>query len=255
MRRALAGTVAGLLIWLALGCVNSTSTPPTADPLRSINRPIFRFNVALDDYVAGPVARGYKRVTPQRMRTSVTNFFYNVDFPKRFVSSVGQAEGHKAASEVARFAVNSTFGIGGLFDLASRMGLEKYDEDVGQMLGRWGLPGGPYWVLPILGPSNPRDTVGIAGEAFLSPIFWVSRLWINYLGLGLGVLNQVNRRAEFDEEIADFRRGALDLYVSTRDAYLSRREAQIANEDPDAKDDEPGDDLYDFDEEPDAETP
>jgi len=242
------GIAGGLLLSIGTGCA-SWNAPP-GDPLQPINKPIFRFNVAADDYVIGPVARGYKFVTPQLFRTGVTNFFYNTKFPRRFVSSVGQLKGRKAAGEVGRFVVNSTVGMAGLFDVATDMGMARYDEDMGQMFGYWGIPGGPYWMLPILGPSNPRDTAGIVAEIFLSPFFWVSRVVDGPYFIGMGVFDNLNRRAEVDEELAAFRRSALDYYVAVRDAYLARREAQIADKDPDAEADEPDDDLYDFDEEP-----
>ena len=239
---------AGLLVSLSAGCA-SWNAPP-GDPLQPINKPIFRFNVAADDYVIGPMARGYKFITPQLFRTGVTNFFFNTKFPRRFVSSVGQLKGGKAASEVGRFLVNTTVGMGGLFDVASDMGMQRYDEDIGQMFGYWGIPGGPYWVIPILGPSNPRDTAGIVAEIFLSPFFWIARAVEGPYFIGAAALDNLNRRAELDEELAAFRRSALDYYVAVRDAYLARREAQIADEDPDAKADEPDDDLYDFEDEP-----
>lgn len=221
------------LTLLVVGTTGCASTQPGSrpDPLHRVNRPVFRFNVFVDDWAIGPVARGYKKITPSAMRRSVTNFFYNIDFPKRFVSSLGQAEGGKAASEIARFSINTTLGLAGFFDPATRFfELEKYDEDIGQMLGRWGIPGEPYWVLPILGPSNPRDTAGFVAQIYLNPFFWLDYFETNYVALGTGLFRALNLRAEYDEQIASARRSALDYYIFVRDAYQARREAQIRNE-------------------------
>ena len=236
----------GFLIF-STGCASTTPAGTRPDPLEGMNRAFFSFNICLDDYALGPVARGYKKVTPAPMRRSVSNFFYNVDFPERLVSSIGQAEAGKAATEVARFGVNTTVGLAGLFDPASHFGLGKYDEDLGQMMGRWGIPGGPYWVLPILGPSNPRDTAGFVAQRFLNPFFWLDYFETNYVSLGTGTFNILNARAEADEEIASARQSALDYYVFVRDAYQSRREAQIRDEEPpeSGTGDEAQDDLYD----------
>ena len=168
-RRAASIGVGLLVLGLGTGCATKGPGGETRDPLQGVNRPIFGFNVFLDDWAVGPAARGYKKITHPRMRQSVTNFFYNLDFPKRFVASVGQAEGEKAATEVGRFVVNTTIGVAGFFDPATRFGMARYDEDIGQMFGRWGIPGGPYWVLPLLGPSNPRDTTGYIAQVFLNP--------------------------------------------------------------------------------------
>ncbi len=235
-----------VVVLAATGCA---STPPgaTPDPLQPVNRAIFGFNVFVDDHAIGPAARGYKRITPDRFRRSVSNFFYNVDFPERFVSSLGQAEGGRAATEVARFTVNTTVGLAGFFDPASHFGLGKYDEDLGQMMGRWGIPPGPFWVIPLLGPSNPRDTVGLVASRFLNPFFWLDYFVTDYVALGTGVFQAFNFRAQADEQIATARRSALDYYVFVRDAFVARRKAQIRNEeppDPDASEQQE-DDLYD----------
>ena len=256
--KALAFRLAFAALLASASACASTSGPDPAgvqpDPLQGMNRAFFSFNVFLDDYALGPAARGYKFITPSVFRRSVTNFFYNVDFPKRFVSSVGQAEVGKAATEVARFGVNTTVGLAGFFDPASHFGLGKYDEDIGQMFGRWGIPPGPYWVLPLLGPSNPRDTVGFAAETFLSPFFWLDYFETNYVSLGTGLFSGLNTRAERDDEIAAARESALDYYVFVRDAYTSRREAQIRDEkppEPGADTGEAPDDLYEVYEEED----
>jgi phospholipid-binding lipoprotein MlaA len=235
---------------LAVGCAG----PNPVDPWERVNRPVFRFNDAVDRKALGPVARGWKRISSEGVRTSVSNFFYNVQFPSRFVSNVGQAEGQQAMIETARFVVNSTVGVVGIFDPASSWGLPRRDEDIGQMFGRWGIPPGPYWMIPLLGPSNPRDAVGRVGDSLLSPFFWINVL----LGIptfgGPTVVDLVNERAIADERIESARRSALDYYVFVRDAFMQYREAAIRNRggyspygaDP-AAGAGPDDDLYEVD--------
>jgi phospholipid-binding lipoprotein MlaA len=224
---------------LGVGCAKG----PPEDPWQSWNRPMFRVNDAADQYVLRPVARGWTVVTFEQMRESVRRFFFNLAFPSRFVSSVGQGEGMKAADEVGRFLVNSTVGIAGLFDPASHFGFPRHDEDIGQMFGRWGIPAGPYLVLPALGPSNPRDAVGTALDLLLNPL-----LWVDVPVYGLGALNAVNSRAIADPEIQRARQTSLDFYVFVRDAYIQNRAAAVANDEQvsPAKGAGPYDDLYDL---------
>lgn len=224
---------------LATGCAKG----PPEDPWQFWNRPMFRVNDAADRWVLRPVALGWKFVTFEELRHSVRRFFFNLAFPSRFVSSLGQGEGSKAADEAGRFIVNSTVGIAGLFDPATHFGFPRHDEDIGQMLGRWGIPPGPYLVLPLLGPSSPRDAVGTVGDMALSPL-----LWLDVPTYGLGFLNVVNSRAIADPEIQRARATALDFYVFVRDAFVQNRAAAVANEaqaSP-AKGGSPYDDLYDL---------
>jgi phospholipid-binding lipoprotein MlaA len=189
------------------------------------------------------------------MRESIDHFFFNLAFPSRFVSSAGQGEAEMALTELGRFLVNSTVGIAGLFDPATHFGFARYDEDIGQMFGVWGIPPGPYLVLPLLGPSNPRDTVGFVGDTLLSPL-----LWLPVPTYGVGLLDVVNRRALADEQIQNARRTALDWYVFVRDAFVQNRQAAVENRAQPSRTGLGGisDDLYDVPEEetaPDAPTP
>lgn len=216
---------------------------PPEDPWQAWNRPVFRVNDAADQWVLRPVARGWTFVTFEEMRNSVRRFFFNLAFPSRFVSSMGQGEGLKAADEVGRFLVNSTVGIAGLFDPATHFGFPRHDEDLGQMFGRWGIPPGPYLVLPAFGPSSPRDAVGAALDLLLSPL-----LWLDVPTYGLGLLNVVNSRALADDEIQRARATSLDFYVFVRDAFVQNRAAAVANQEQasPAKGGGPYDDLYDL---------
>ncbi|MEB2344020.1 MAG: VacJ family lipoprotein [Deltaproteobacteria bacterium] len=232
-----------VVLLITLGCASSPNTP-TPDTLESLNRPVFGANQTFDKYAFRPVARGWKAVTPKVMRRSISNSYRNLTFPKRFVSNMGQGEVRNAHVELARFLVNSTLGIGGLFDPATRLGLGKYDEDIGTMLARWGVPSGPYLVIPVLGPSTPRDSFGDVVALALNPL-----LWAGVSIPPLGLLFAINGRAEMDDQIEASRRVALDYYVFVRDAFIqsrTRTEYVTREESP------PGDlyDLYDLPEAP-----
>ena len=224
------GAVLAATALLAAACA---SPPPpaggVADPWQAWNRPVFKFNTKVDDYVLAPVAHGWIFVTPKAVRDAMGRFFFNVRFPSRFVSSVGQGEPRKAATEVGRFLLNTTFGIAGLFDPATEVGLARYDEDIGQMFGRWGIPPGPYWVIPLLGPSDPRDAVGSVFDSLLNPLSWLPPFWLPYATGGLYV---VNARALADKQIENARRTALDYYVFVRDAFLQNRASAVRDSNP-----------------------
>jgi phospholipid-binding lipoprotein MlaA len=186
--------------------------------LESVNRPVFGVNRKFDDYALRPIARGWKFITPAVMRRSITNVYRNFTFPQRFVSAMGQAEIREAHVELARFLVNSTVGIGGLFDPATRLGLEKFEDDLGMMFARWGIPAGPFIMIPIMGPSTPRDTVGDVLAIALNPLIWV--------GVSvppIGFLFAINGRAEADDTIEASKVAALDYYVFVRDAFIQQR--------------------------------
>jgi phospholipid-binding lipoprotein MlaA len=239
-----AAALAGLLLSAACATGPRPEPDPSRDPWERVNRPVFHFNEKLDDYVLSPVSKAWTFVTPEFLRHGVANFYRNASFPQRLVSSVGQAEGNRAASEVCRFVINTLFGFGGFFDPATGLGLERYDEDVGQMFGRWGIPSGPYMVLPLIGPLNPRDAVGGAIDAALNPLVYVAPV-------GFGVVFVVNARALADKDIDAAKRSALDYYVFVRAAYVQRRAVLIRNG-PLAADDVHGGlyDLYEYSDEP-----
>jgi phospholipid-binding lipoprotein MlaA len=211
-----------LLAAAALFAAACAGTPPNpADPWQGSNRNVFEFNDGVDRYVLRPVSRGWTFITWDGLRDSVAKFYYNVGFPSRFVANVGQAAGQQAIIEVARFVINSTVGIAGFFDPATKWGLPRRDEDIGQMFGHWGIPPGPYMVVPFLGPSDPRDFAGYLFDTALSPLTW--------LVPGSSVPGLVNARARADEKIEAARNSSLDYYVFVRDAYVQYREAAVGN--------------------------
>ena len=152
---ALTLLVAGALA----GCATGPDRKP-GDPLEPMNRQIFKFNDALDRTIAQPVAKGYQKVTPQPIRQAISNFFSNLGDLGTAANNILQLKITDATEDVMRFVMNSTFGIGGLLDFATPAGLPKHHEDFGLTLGRWGVPAGPYLVLPLFGPSSVRDSTG-----------------------------------------------------------------------------------------------
>jgi phospholipid-binding lipoprotein MlaA len=232
---------------LAVAAAGCASAPPD-DRWQAWNRPVFRFNDHVDTYFLRPIARGWTFITFEELRKSVARFYINTRFPQRFVSSLGQGKGEMALEEVGRFIVNSTIGIGGLFDPATPLGFPRGDEDIGQMFGRWGIPPGPYWVIPLLGPSDPRDAVGMVADSFLNPLTWFVPF--------SGSLDIVNRRAMADKEIEDAKKTSLDYYVFVRDAYVQNRKAAVEDhEEGTTPGGGPPEDLYDLPEDSNSHAP
>lgn len=192
------------------------------DPLQRLNRKTFWFNDKLDVYVLAPVARGWDRVAPDPVERSVSNFFVNLRAPIVIANELLQLKVKDGASDFGRFAVNSTVGVVGLFDYATPLGLPQHVEDFGQTLGWWGLPAGPYLVIPLLGPSNIRDAVGLAGDSTVSVLPWFVRWWILSTGK---VAETINARALVLQQVEEAKRASFDYYVFVRDAYLQRRNA------------------------------
>ena len=155
--------------WLA-GCAGTSDrlTHSPSDPYERVNRGVYRFNDGLDKAILRPVARGYKNYTPQPVQTGVSNFVANLEMPGTLINDILQGKLRAAVSDTERLLLNTTMGIGGLFDVAGKAGIDHNDEDFGQTLGKWGVPAGPYVMLPILGPSDLRDAPSRA-EVFGEP--------------------------------------------------------------------------------------
>jgi len=217
VRAALIAVVAGALS----ACV---TLPPNAkrspqDPWESWNRGVYKFNDALDRAVAKPVARTYVRVVPQPIRTGVSNFFSNLHMPTVMINDALEGKFLAAANDLGRFLLNTTVGVGGLLDPATSAGLDKNDADFGLTLGHWGVHPGPFVELPILGPSDVRDTTGRVADTYTNPQHYVKNAWIEY---GLYLPYFIDRRASLlplDETL----KNTYDPYAFIRDAYLARR--------------------------------
>lgn len=211
------------------------------DPWEGFNRRIFAFNDGLDTWVLEPAAKGWVWITPQPMRTGFSNFFQNLRFPVNFVNNVFQLKLLDASQDVARFVVNTAIGGVGFLDPASDLGLRQSYEDFGQTMARWGTPAGPYFVIPVLGPSTVRDTAGIPVDAAATIYpFFVSAA----VTIGPRIIDVVNTRAAFLSEVSEAKEASFDYYVFVRNAFLQRRQALI--EDRAEKDTTYDDSLYEI---------
>ena len=204
------------------------------DPLKNLNQKTHNLNQTLDLQVASPVARFYKRITPDFIEIGVTNFTQNVEDLSIGVNNILQGKIKSGFSDLGRFTINSTIGIAGFLDIASDMGLEKHDEDFGQTLAVWGVPDGPYLVLPGLGPSTMRDTLAMIPDAFLTPLWLIDHDRTSY---SLTTIDLIDTRARYlglESVVIG------DEYLFYRDAYLQSRQFEI-------KDGQIEDDFDDFD--------
>lgn len=190
------------------------------DPWEGFNRSVFAFNDVLDTYVAKPLAQGYQYVTPEAVDQSVSTFFSNLGDVLVVVNDLGQLKFAQAASDTARFLINSTIGFFGFFDVASHIGLEKHNEDFGQTLGYWGVGSGPYLMLPVLGPSTLRDAGG-KGMGYLSGLSYAKIDHTFAQSAGLFTIKSIDGRADL---IASEGMISGDKYTFIRSFYLQRRE-------------------------------
>lgn len=206
------------------------------DPLEVINRPIFQFNEGVDKYFLLPITRQYKKYTPDRVRESVHNFINNISAPFSVINSLLQGDGTNAMASFSSFLINTTVGLGGLFDFAGTKKITYNREDLGQTLGVYGLGSGPYLVVPFIGPNDLRDFSGLATTAAVSPIAF------NYLEIGgkrelidasitvsINAADALDIRTGLIDIVDDMRKNSFDLYATARSAYLQRREALITN--------------------------
>lgn len=196
-----------------------------ADPLRGFNRAMFVFNDKAYFWVLKPVARGYGAVVPEIARKGVKNFFYNIGMPLRFVSCLLQGKGKAAGGEIGRFVLNTTVGVLGFGNPAARYpSLNPDAEDLGQAFGRYGIGNGIYLVLPLMGPSTLRDTVGDVADWFLDPISYVDPSLAKYSIKAGKMINDTSLRIGEYESLKD---AALDPYTAFRNAYLQYREEKV----------------------------
>lgn len=206
------------------------------DPLEPINRGIFIFNDKVDVYFLGPVARGYRRVLPKRVRKSVRNFLANLATPVVLANSLLQGDVENSGRTFARFVINTTVGLGGLFDVATHRGVIGREEDFGQTLGRYKIGAGPYIVLPLLGPSSLRDSFGLVVDYAVDPLGFNAleiggerELVNNNVKLARTGVDTVDTREKHDELIEDVRKTSFDPYSTMRSIYLQNRKYKINN--------------------------
>jgi len=215
-----------LLVVLFLG---GCATIPTdqrhpEDPWERYNRGVFKFNDALDKAVVKPVARGYQKITPDFVEARVSSFFSNLGEITNSLNNLLQGNIIKSGSDLSRFALNSTFGIVGLFDVASQAGLEKHNEDFGQTLGVWGVGSGPYFILPFLGPSTVRDSGGLVLDYFTHPLVYVENSQVRIPLTTLLYIDLRSRALKVQDLL-----GTELSYSSLREFWLDRRKRLISN--------------------------
>jgi len=216
-----------MISFFALALTGCATVPPSQraprDPWQRMNRGIFKFNDVFDRAIATPVARTYVRVLPQTARTGVSNFFNNVTYPDVIVNALLQGQLKPFARDTGRFVINSTLGIGGLLDPATRMGLTYESRDFGQTFGKWGIPSGPFLVLPFLGPSDVRDGLGRLPDSYAQPWVYMQNPYWEY---GTLLLYEVRNRADI-LPLTDMANQTFDPYAFERNAYLQSRDFMV----------------------------
>jgi phospholipid-binding lipoprotein MlaA len=217
--RAAALASAALLL---AGCATTGERRP-GDPLEPVNRGVYEVNDGLDKVALKPVATVYDDNVPKVVKTSVGNFFTNLGYPVTIVNQLLQGKVKEAGQDTLRFALNTTLGLGGLFDPASDADLPKHDEDFGQTLGKWGVPAGPYLMLPLLGPSNMRDLPSHVFNRFLEPFYWYNYGVERWFSLAVDTVDKRASLLPLDDTLAR----AYDPYAFLRDAYQQRRLYQV----------------------------
>ena len=219
------------------------------DPYEGFNRQMFAFNNEVDKYALGPAASAYETVTPRFARDRIGDFLQNLKSPVIFVNDILQGEGDRAGTTFGRFMVNTTFGIAGLWDVAGYNGIEGHNEDFGQTLAVWGVDSGPYLVLPLMGPSTPRDLFGKGIDRAIDPLTWTefdnNPDLDDHIAIGRAVLGGLNARVALDDQIEQLN-AQPEPYVALRRIYSSQRQAEIRNGRLDEE--EAYEDLPDFDE-------
>lgn len=204
----------------------------TNDPLEPLNRKVFEFNQAVDENFLVPVAKGYRAVVPEEARKSIHNFTNNLKEPYNFINNLLQLS-PDTPKTFARFIINSTVGFLGFFDVASELGLEYDEEDFGQTLALWGIPEGPYLVLPLIGPSNPRDAAGFAVGIAADPInLTLGGLGLRIVNYGLSGLTLISEREVYLDPVEQIKANSLDYYATMRSLYRQRRLKLIYDFDP-----------------------
>ncbi len=213
-----------LLSVMMTGCATVATDP--RDPWEGFNRGVQSFNDTLDDYAMKPVAKGYQWITPDFVDQGISNFFNNIRDIRVTINDVLQWKLKQGGMDLGRFMINTTAGVAGFIDVASMIDLPQHDEDFGQTLGYWGVPTGPYLVLPFFGPSSPRGAVGLAGDAAMNPLTYsvlLSASAATWASFGAYTVDVIDRRADALEFESIVSEAAIDRYEFFRDSYFQRR--------------------------------
>lgn len=202
----------------------------TNDPFEPANRAVFQFNKALDEAILQPVARTYRSAVPLWFRQRIGDALENLSAPVVFLNDILQGEPDRALTTLVRFVINSSIGVAGLADMAGEMGIKGHEEDFGQTLAVWGADDGPYLMLPILGPSNPRDAVGLAVDWVVDPFnMWANNTDRSELVWARSGVAALHARTELLDLTDDLEKSSLDLYAAVRSLYRQRRADAISN--------------------------
>jgi phospholipid-binding lipoprotein MlaA len=223
MQRGLLLLMSICLLTLSVGCATGPNANP-ADPLEPMNRSIYKFNDAVDGAVLKPISSGYKTVVPSPIRTGVSNFFSNIGDLWSMFNHALQFEMANAGKTAVRFGINTIFGIGGIFDIATDAGITPPKADLGQTLGKWGVPSGPYVVIPILGPSSVRDGAGAITSTYYDPVNNVSNVPARNTAIMIRIIDVRSQLLNATDAVDQI---ALDKYSFIRDVYLKRRQSMI----------------------------
>jgi len=223
-----------LVLLLALTLSACATTQNNHDPIEPVNRVTDSVNDAIDRVTLKPLAEGYSAAVPKPMRTAVTNFYDNATYMNTVLNGFLQGKGAQGSQDFLRFLINTIFGIGGLVDVATSMGLERHDEDFGQTLATWGVSQGAYVVYPLLGPNSLRNTPDFITSTATNPLFWAGLVVAPYVTIPITALNYVDKRAQLLEASTMRDELALDPYVFTREAWKQNREFNIHDGHPPA---------------------
>jgi phospholipid-binding lipoprotein MlaA len=236
-RNSLLGLLVAALLSIS-GCVVMDSPDKVAqveetnDPFEPANRYIFEVNNFLDEFMLKPASAWYQAALPQPAQDGVQRFLANLRLPWTAINDFFQGKPDRSYMALARFSINTTVGVLGIFDVATGWGFPAHEEDLGQTLGVMGLPDSPYLMLPVFGPSNPRDAIGLVADFYLDPVNLAARhydgndTWIPTIRSGATALDM---RARNDQLISDLRKQSADFYATVRSVYRQRRAAQIEN--------------------------
>ena len=244
MRGRLPGVAAAGALLLLGACASAPDADrDPVDPWEPLNRTIYEFNDVVDGATLGPVARGYRAVTPRPVRKGVANFFANLATPRSIVNNLLQGKPGRSASETIRFLFNSTIGVGGLIDVAGAAGMESYTEDFGQTAAVWGVPDGPFVTVPFLGPRTLRDAVLIPLDLEAHPLAHYDNSSVRDKVNVLRIVDMRYRLLSAEQLLEDSR----DPYVTLRESYLQNREFEVYDGNP-PEDDDYFDEFFDEDE-------